>query len=76
MGLILGLERFPGRGHGNPLEHSCLGNPMGRGALLTVVHGIIESNTTEVTEHAYMVINGLAEETCYEGGMTDICIDR
>ena len=49
---------------------------MGRGALLTVVDGIIESNTTEVTEHAYMVRNGLAEETCYEGGMTDICIDR
>ena len=49
---------------------------MGRGALLKMVHGIIESNTTEVTEHAYMVINGLAEETCYEESMTDICIDR
>ena len=76
MGLIPGLERSPGRGHGNTLEHSCLGDPMGRGALLKMVHGIIESNTTEVTEHVYMVINGLAEETCYEGSMTDICIDR
>ena len=26
-GLILGLERFPGEGHGNPLQYSCLENP-------------------------------------------------
>ena len=29
-GLIPGLERFPGEGNGNPLQHSCLGNPMDR----------------------------------------------
>ena len=32
MGLIPGLARSPGRGHGNPLQDSCLENPMDRGA--------------------------------------------
>ena len=32
MGLIPGLARSPGGGHGNPLQDSCLENPMGRGA--------------------------------------------
>ena len=32
LGLILGSERFPGRGHGNPLQYSCLENPRDRGA--------------------------------------------
>ena len=30
MGLILGSERSPGEGNGNPLQYSCLGNPMKR----------------------------------------------
>ena len=32
LGLILGLGRSPGEGNGNPLQHSCLENPMDRGA--------------------------------------------
>ena len=32
MGSIPGMGRFPGGGHGNPLQYSCLENPMGRGA--------------------------------------------
>ena len=32
VGSILGSGRFPGEGHGNPLQYSCLGNPMDRGA--------------------------------------------
>ena len=30
-GPIAGLGRFPGEGNGNPLQYSCLGNPMNRG---------------------------------------------
>ena len=30
VGLILGLGRSPGEGHGNPLQHSCLENPTDR----------------------------------------------
>ena len=32
MGLIPGLGRSPGKGNGNPLQYSCLGNLMDRGA--------------------------------------------
>ena len=33
-----GLGRFPGEGNGNPLQYSCLENPMDRGAWLATVH--------------------------------------
>ena len=35
---ILGLGRFPGGGHGSPLQYSCLENPMDRGAWWATVH--------------------------------------
>ena len=44
-GLIPGLKRSPGRGHGNPSQYSCLENPMDRGAWQTTVHGIAKSQT-------------------------------
>ena len=37
--------RCPGGGHANPLQYSCLGNPMGRGAWRAVVHGVTKSWT-------------------------------
>ena len=40
VGLIPGLGRSPGGGNGNPLQDSCLENPMDRGAWQAVVHGI------------------------------------
>ena len=40
MGLIPGSERSPGGGNGNPLQYSCLGNPMDRGTWWTTVHGV------------------------------------
>ena len=43
--LIPGLGRSPGEGHGNPLQHSCLENPMDRGAWWAVVHGMAKSRT-------------------------------
>ena len=39
-GLILGLGRSIGGGHGNPLQYSCLGNPMDRESWKVTVHGI------------------------------------
>ena len=38
--LIPGLGRSPGEGNGNPLQHSCLENPIDRGARWTTVHGV------------------------------------
>ena len=47
-GLIPGLGRFPGEGIGNPLQYSCLENPMNRGVWWATAHGISkESDTTE-----------------------------
>ena len=46
-GLIPGSGRSPGGGHGNPLQCSCLGNPIDRGAWLQSI-GHRESNTTKV----------------------------
>ena len=51
-GLIPGLGRSPGEGHGNPLQYSCLEDPMDRGACWATVHRVAkESDMTEVTEH-------------------------
>ena len=43
VGLIPALGRSPGGGNGNPLQHSCLENPMDRGAWRAVVHGAARS---------------------------------
>ena len=45
IGLIPGSERPPRGGHGNPLQYSCLVNPMDRGAWWATVHRITESQT-------------------------------
>ena len=45
VGLIPGLGRSPGGGHGNPLQYSCLGNPMDRGAWQATVCGVAKSQT-------------------------------
>ena len=44
-GSILGSGRSTGEGSGNPLQYSCLENPMDRGAWLSTVHGFTKSPT-------------------------------
>ena len=41
--LTPGSERAPGGGHGNPLQYSCLQNPMDRGAWWAIVHRVAKS---------------------------------
>ena len=43
--LVPGSGRSPGGGHGNPLQYSCLENPMGRGAWQVTVHRVSKSGT-------------------------------
>ena len=45
LGLIPGLGRSPGGGHGNPFQYSCLENPMNRGFWRATVHGVTKSQT-------------------------------
>ena len=45
LGLIPGLGRSPGEGNGNPLQYSCLENPMDRGAWWATVYGVAKSQT-------------------------------
>ena len=51
---VPGLGRSPGGGHGNPLQYSCLENPMDRRAWQAMVHRVAESHMTEATLHAHM----------------------
>ena len=51
--LVLGSGRSPGGGNGNPLEDSCLENPMDRGARRATVHRAAESDTAE---HAHTCV--------------------
>ena len=46
-GSIPGPGKSPGEGNGNPLQYSCLENPMDGGAWWPTVHGVAESDTTE-----------------------------
>ena len=44
-GSIPRLGRFPGKGHGNPLQYPCLEKPIDRGAWWATVHGVTKSWT-------------------------------
>ena len=52
-GSIPGSGRSLGEGHGNPLQYSCLENPMGRGAWQATVHRVAESDMTEKLTHTH-----------------------
>ena len=45
--LVLYIKYIPGGGNGTPRQHSCLENPMDRGAWWATVHGVAESDTTQ-----------------------------
>ena len=54
-GSIPGLGRFPGEKNGNPLQYSCLENPMNRGAWEATVHGVPRVGMTEWLNHHHQV---------------------
>ena len=51
VGSIPGSGRSPGEGNGNPLQYSCLGNPMDRGARRATVHGVAKGQTHLATKY-------------------------
>ena len=54
VGLIPGSGRFPGEGNGNPLQYSCLENPMDRGVWWVMVHGVKATENTKQLELNYL----------------------
>ena len=52
-GSIPGSGRPPGEGNGNPLQYSCLENPMDRGDWQATVHAVTESKKTEWLIHRF-----------------------
>ena len=57
VGLIPGSGKSPGGGHGNPLQYTCIENPMIRGAWRATVHRIVKSQT---------LLKQLSTHTIYE----------
>ena len=59
MSSIPGLGRSPGGGHGNPLQYSCLENPMDRGAWWATIHRVAKSwiRMRQLSTHIYLYIS-------------------
>ena len=72
LGLIPGLGRSPGEGNGNPLQHSCLQNPMDRGIWWATDHGVTKS-LTGLSMHALdnlkLILKRLALKTSNQGAL-------
>ena len=58
LGSILGSGRSPGEGNGNPLQYSCLENPMDRGAWQATVHGAAGVGHNLVAKTTTTMLNG------------------
>ena len=58
LGLILGLGRSPGEGNGNPLQYSCLKNPMDRGTQQATVHWVARVRHDLATKPPTTTLNG------------------
>ena len=63
LGLIPGLGRSPGGGHGNPLQCSYLENPMDRGAWWTTLHVVAESQT-QLSDFHFLLYYALSTSPC------------
>ena len=56
LGSIPGSRRSPGEGNGNPLQYSCLKNPVDRGTWWITTHGVAKSQTQLSEFHSFNVI--------------------
>ena len=70
-GLIPGLGRSSGGGNGNPLQYSCLENPMDRGTCWVTVHRVKKS-WTRLTVHACIYIDSFVISEGAESGHIDV----
>ena len=69
MDSIPGLGRFPGEGNGNPLQSSCLEDPMDRGAWWATVHRVTKSQKRLSNgARTYLVVFNQDHGGCNQGG--------
>ena len=64
LGLIPGSGRSPGEGNGNPLQYSCLENPMDGGAWWATVHGVTK-NRTRLSDFTF-TFSSLSPVLCFK----------
>ena len=67
LGSVPGLGRSPGGGHGNPLQYSCLENPMDGGAWWATVHGVTTSRT-RLSDFTFTHSKSLGHSGVQQGG--------
>ena len=70
MSSIPGLGRFPGGGHGHPLQYSCLENPMDGRAWRATVHGVAKSQT-RLSDFTFTFTSRVSL-----GGLWELVMDR
>ena len=76
LGSIPGLGRSPGGGRGNPLQYSCLENPMDRGAWPATVHGVANSRTRLKrlsTQHTHPAWRARTWDVCPSNSSFSLC---
>ena len=81
MGSIPESGRSPGGRHGNPLQYSCLENPMKRGAWQATVHGVTKSRTPlkgpSTHTHSTIKLDSSGSQACFNTwpvwGSTSFC---
>ena len=74
-GLIPGSGRSSGGGHGNPLQYSCLENPMDRGAWWVRVHRVTKSQTRlkQLSTHAHYLTNVFISPQTHSSFFPSLC---
>ena len=75
LGLIPGLGRSPRGGNGNPLQYSCLENPMNRGAWWATVHGVAERHdwpTNTFTHYGHLPSTSTRIKSWWASGAADL----
>ena len=77
-GLISASGRSPGVGSGNPLQHSCLENPIDRGAWQATVHGVAKSQTwlKRLNTHTYMTLSGVRCTQIQDAGICSEAVEK
>ena len=70
-GLIPGLGKSPGEGNGNPLQYSCLENPMDGGAWWATVHGVAKS-LTRLSDFTFFLRNRISVKDIFGTNLLEV----